>query len=67
MGVFLNVLENFISTIQLTQVLAIPTADDFSTFYTSKLFLINYWVTNVGVMKNAANNLINKMVWLKRR
>ena len=41
MAAFLNITENVISTMHFTQVLAIPTADDFIIFCTCKVFLIN--------------------------
>ena len=80
MGVFLDVLENLISItrpIYFTQVLAIPTADDFIICCTRELFLNNllgYFVLDILLVgKNAANglavnqhNVFNKDTFLHR-
>ena len=62
MGVFLKVLENVISTLlymHVTQVLAMPTADDFCRVCELFLFII----LQVAIMKNKTNNLTDKIVW----
>ena len=69
MGVFLDVLENIVSMLLYISPKYWPlsTANDFIIILYFELFLINllYYFIHFTVGKNAANNLIDKVVWLK--